>query len=158
MHLAEIGGLSLLAIFDVLHIPGAVWAETVGLGRVSQTDLESAALVQRHTVPEGALQQFVVANRLQGLHRGELECLFLCGHLDVSLLLTDDLAVRNAAHRLELTPVGSLGIVVRTYRRGHITLAAAEQHIEDLYQVRSLFVTRAIVELAIEQLRAAAYD
>jgi len=41
---------------------------------------------------------------------------------------------------------------VRAYRVGPISLAEAERHIVELYDVSSLFVTRAIVELAIEQL------
>jgi predicted nucleic acid-binding protein len=67
--------------------------------------------------------------------------------------LTDDLAVREAAKRLGLAPVGSLGVVIRAHRLGRISLADAERHIADLYDVSSLFVTRAIVELAIEHLR-----
>jgi len=70
----------------------------------------------------------------------------------VSILLTDDLAVREAAKRLNLTPVGSLGIAARAYRRGHISLTDAKRHLTDLYDVSSLFLTRAIAELAIEQL------
>jgi predicted nucleic acid-binding protein len=71
----------------------------------------------------------------------------------VTVLLTDDLAVREAAKRLRLTPVGSLGVIVRAYRVGQLSLADAERHLTDLYAVSSLFVTQAIVELAIEQLR-----
>ncbi len=70
----------------------------------------------------------------------------------VPILLTDDLAVRDAAKRLGLTPVGSLGVIVRAYRLGHIILTQAEHRIAALYDASSLFVTRAIVELAIEQL------
>lgn len=59
---------------------------------------------------------------------------------------------RRAAKRLKLPPVGSLGIVVKAYRLRYIPLSEAERRIADLYDVNSLFVTRAIVELAIEQL------
>ena len=67
-------------------------------------------------------------------------------------MLTDDLAVRKAAKRLKFTPVGSLGVVVKAHQLGCISLADAKQHITALYDVSSLFVARAIVELAIEQL------
>ncbi|RKY69208.1 MAG: hypothetical protein DRQ02_01715 [Candidatus Latescibacterota bacterium] len=53
---------------------------------------------------------------------------------------------------MNLIPVGSLGVVLRAYRVGHIPLAEAERRIVELYDVSSLFVTPAIVELAIEQL------
>jgi predicted nucleic acid-binding protein len=88
------------------------------------------------------------------LQTGDVESLCLCQHLQVSTLLTDDLSVREAAKQLSLTPVGSLGIVVRAYRVGHISLADAERYLNALYDISSLFVTRVIVDLAIEQLRA----
>jgi|GEM_PF-5348860 hypothetical protein len=43
-------------------------------------------------------------------------------------------------------------MAVRTYHLGNISLAEAEHCLNALYDVSSLFVTRAIVELAIEQL------
>ncbi len=38
IHLGEIGCLDFLQVFELLHIPDAVWQETVHLGRVSETD------------------------------------------------------------------------------------------------------------------------
>ncbi len=108
--------------------------------------------VQQHTLSEPEVVQFVQENDLENLHDGERECLYLCQQMGVPILLTDDLAVRKAAKLLNLIPVGSLGVVVRAYRLGRIALADAERHITDLYDTSSLFVTRVIVELAIEQL------
>ena len=86
IHLAEIGCLSLLRIFTLLHIPETVWAETVGQGRVAEDD------------------------------------------------------------------VLKLGIIIRAYRGGLIALEEAQKYIVDLQEISSLFVTRAVVELAIEEL------
>ncbi len=49
--------------------------------------------------------------------------------------------------------MGSLGVVVKGYRLGHVSLTKVERLVADLYDVSTLFVTRAIVELAIGQLR-----
>jgi len=152
IHLNEIGCFSLLRIFETLHIPDAVWSETVGQARVSQADVLGLGNIQQHSLPQEEIAQFIQKNNLGDLHTGERECLYLCQRVGVPILLTDDLAVRKAAKRLKLTPVGSLGIVVRAYQLGHISLTDAERHIADLYDVSTLFVTRAIVELAIEQL------
>lgn len=152
IHLAEIDSLSLLSVFGALHIPFAVWSETVGQGRIPESDVSDLVNVNRHTLPRSQVVQFVRQNDLDHLQEGECECLSLCQRLGVVTLLTDDLAVRRAAKRLKLTPVGSLGIVVKAYRLGYIPLSEAERRIADLYDVSSLFVTRAIVELAIEQL------
>ena len=77
----------------------------------------------------------------------------LTRRLRLSLLLTDDLAAREAAAALGLTPVGSLGVVVRGYRLHRASLADAEELIVALHGRSSLFVTRAIADLAIEHLR-----
>ncbi|MGE0827660.1 MAG: hypothetical protein AB7G75_30715 [Candidatus Binatia bacterium] len=153
IHLTEVGCLSLLRIFGCLSIPDAVWAEAITQGSVPQTDVLALDIVQRHALSQPSVRQFIEQHGLERLQLGEQECLFLCQHLGVTVLLTDDLAVREAAKRLRLTPVGSLGVIVRAYRVGQLSLADAERHLTDLYAVSSLFVTPAIVELAIEQLR-----
>jgi predicted nucleic acid-binding protein len=153
IHLAEIGCLSLLRIFQMLHVPDAVWQETVGRGRVSGTSILQLENVNRHTLPNTSIARFVQKNDLSELHSGEQESLYLCREMDIPLLLTDDLAAREAAKRLGITPIGSLGIVVKAYHLGQIALEEAERHIAALYDVSSLYVTRTIVELAIEQLR-----
>lgn len=152
IHLYEIGCLSLLRIFEALHLPDAVWKKTVEQQRVEAAEVLGLGNVRRHTLLQAQVSRFIRENDLKELQAGEAECLHLCKLTGAPILLTDDLAVREAAKRLHLKPVGSLGIVVRAYRLGHIALADAERHIADLYDVSSLFVTRAIVELAIEQL------
>jgi len=153
IHLTEIGCLSLLHIFQTLHISSAVWRETVGEGRVPATSILQLEKVEQHTLPDVSLARFIRENKLGGLHKGEQESLYLCRQIGVPLLLTDDLAVRELAKRLDITPVGSLGIIVKAYHLGQITLEEAERHIAALYEVSTLYVTRTIVELAIEQLR-----
>jgi predicted nucleic acid-binding protein len=153
IHLYEIGRLSLLGIFDALHIPEAVWRETVGLGRVPGGDLQSLGTVRRQVLLPADVAQFVLDNGLEDLHEGERECLCLCGQTAVSTLLTDDLAVREASKGLGITPVGSLGIVARCYRLGRLSLPDAERSLWDLYDVSTLFVTPVLIDLVIQQLR-----
>ncbi|NLF06677.1 MAG: hypothetical protein GX594_01685 [Pirellulaceae bacterium] len=153
IHLGEIGALPLLAVFRAIHVPDGVWAETVGAGRVSADDLESVGTVQRHAINAALLRPFIKEYGLDRLHPGESECLFLCRRIDVPLLLADDLAARDAARRQGIRSVGSLGIVVRAFHLGRLSLAEAEGRIRRLHRVSSLFVTQAIADLAIEQLR-----
>jgi predicted nucleic acid-binding protein len=152
IHLTEVGCLPFLRVFDVLHIPDAVWAETVEQARVSPESIHQLGIVQRHTLLQTEVAAFAQEHNLQDLHYGERECLYLCKHISVSTLLTDDLAVRETAKRLSLIAVGSLGIIAKVYRLGQISLADAEKRMMSLYDVSSLFVTRTIVDLAIEEL------
>ncbi len=153
IHLGQIDARSLLGVFSQVHVPDAVWAETVGTGRVRLCDLEAAVVFRRHEIDPAGLRQFVQESDLRSLHPGETEALLLCRRLAVPLLLTDDLAARAAAQRQGIRPVGSLGIVVRACHNGRIPLATAEEYIHQLYHVSSLFVTQTIADLAIEQLR-----
>jgi predicted nucleic acid-binding protein len=153
IHLAETSCLRLLATFDGLHIPDAVWEEA---NRHSPMELGAAmaeVTVHRHTVSETELSRFVGENNLGNLHRGEGEGLFLCRKLGVPVLLTDDMAVREATKRLGMTPVGSLGVVVKAWDLGCISLVEAEHYIVSLQEVSSLFVTGTIVDLVLERLR-----
>jgi len=55
IHLSEIGCLQVLSIFHILHIPHAVWLETVEQKRLSERDLSAATTIQRHALPETGL-------------------------------------------------------------------------------------------------------
>lgn len=153
IHLAEIDSLALLLTFDALHVPDAVWMECIRPGRVLDTALRRLNNLQHHFLEPAEVFEFVVSQNLTQLDVGEQEALCLSHKLGTSVLLTDDLAVRDTAKRLGLRPIGSLGIAVRAYQRGLITLSEAEKRIVALYSTSSLFVTWAIVEIAIEQLR-----
>jgi predicted nucleic acid-binding protein len=148
IHLAEVGCLPLLSIFDELHIPEGVWREADR----PTTIREELKFAKRHVLQLEEVERFTVDHGLEQLQEGERESLLLCSQLAVAVLLTDDLAVRRTAHTLGLTPVGSLGIIARAHRMGRITREAAARHMRDLYAVSSLFVTQTIVDLAIERL------
>ncbi|MGC9393672.1 MAG: hypothetical protein ACP5J4_02320 [Anaerolineae bacterium] len=152
IHLDEIGAFSLLRLFTAIYIPGAVWQEAVASGRVVSADLEILPNLHRCELLPESVMQFSHAYALTHLHTGERESLYVCIQDNIHLVLTDDLAVRKAAKRLDITPVGSLGIIVKAHKLQIITLSQAEQYILDLQDVSSLFVTRAIVELALESL------
>ena len=149
IHLHEVGQTDLLNLFEVLCIPGAVWAESVDKINVSPLHFNNG---RRHILAASDVNHFVQAHSLSNLHTGERESLCLCNQLDIPLLLTDDLAVREAAKRLCVRPVGSLGIVVRGYKQGVLPYSEAEKILIALYEESSLFVTQTIVEIAIEQL------
>lgn len=152
IHLHEAGCLSLVGGFAAVCAPEEVWREVVGQGYVPEAAL-LAVHVGREPHPSD-IETFIQTERLERLDRGEQECLHLCHRLAVSILLTDDLAARDAAKRLAITPVGSLGVIVRAFRLGRVSLDEAERLLHRLHDTTSLFVTPTIVDLAVEQLRA----
>ena len=151
IHLHEISRIALLGVFAAVHIGQCVWDEAVTSGRVSEPELRNATLFHRHIVSPQDIAVVTDATA-STLHRGEVECLALCRLLGVSLLLTDDLAARSVAASFGVRPVGSLGVVVRAFRIGRISFAQAKECLDALNDISSLFVTRAVIDLALEQL------
>jgi predicted nucleic acid-binding protein len=84
IHLAEINCLPLLSIFESLHVPDAVWSETVECGRTPREDFLKLSNVERHNLSQSDVTRFVENNNLKDLHSGERECLYLCNQIDVS--------------------------------------------------------------------------
>lgn len=153
IHLSEIQCMHVLTVFRTLHVPIVVWHEI--LRYVSERDINfpEKLAIRHHALESERIQQWVAANALEQLHAGEQACLWLCDTLRVQIILTDDLAVRDVAKQREITPVGSLGVLIRAYRNGVLTLSQTEHELLALQKTSSLFVTNAVVELAIEQLR-----
>jgi len=152
IHLAEIGRLPIVNLFENLFLPDAVWHEAVRHKPTIDTELSMLGNIRRQAVHQESLSHFVMENNLESLHAGEKECLYLCKSLSVPIILTDDLAARETAKRLGIVAVGSVGIVIKAYRLNQISQDEAKSFITDLQDISTLFVTRAIIELAIEQL------
>jgi predicted nucleic acid-binding protein len=116
IHLHELGSLDLLADFQEVLIPQQVWDEVV---RHRPAALEGSALPLRR-VPATISQE----PRFQGIVRtfsldlGEQAALsLLFGHPE-AVLLTDDAAARLASRALGFRSHGSLGVLLRSIRRG----------------------------------------
>jgi predicted nucleic acid-binding protein len=154
IHLYEIGVLRFLRLFDPVHVPEAVWEETVGEERVPPSSLNDLDVLERHHVRSAQVQSLVDRTGLHHLQKGECECLSFLDIQDPDLLLTDDLAVRDAVDELGGTPVGSLGVVVRACRENWIDIDEAERLLRQLHEASTLFVTEALIEIAIDQLQA----
>ena len=109
LHLDEVGSLPLLQLFRTIHVPDGVWSETVGRRRIPGSRLLALGNLVRHSAPSAEVARFVRQHGLQALQGGERECLYLARDTGSTMLLTDDLAAREAAGRLGLAPVGSFG-------------------------------------------------
>ena len=118
IYLGAVGHLDLLRLmFGRVLVPEAVWREVVDMGEGRPGSRETRAATWLIVTP--ANQE--AARQLQGqLDLGEAEALALAVELDADHLLIDDQAGRRLAAELGVSIVGSLGILVRAKRLGHI--------------------------------------
>ncbi|MFQ6052600.1 MAG: hypothetical protein ACE5K4_13055 [Candidatus Hydrothermarchaeota archaeon] len=151
IHLAEIHRFELLEIFSKIYIPKKVYEEVCVAGKPGSEDLQKAKNVEILEVSDIGKIKKELENF--SLNEGELHALSLCVELGKLIFLTDDLDAREAGKNLGLEVHGSVGIIARAYREGLITLEEAEKALNDLYIISKLFITKAIVDEAIEELR-----
>jgi len=78
---------------------------------------------------------------VEDVHASACHCLYLVQQLQVFVRRIGDLAVWEAAQRVQLTPGGSLGIVLRAYRQSIFSLMDAKHAFMQRYDVNSLFGT-----------------
>lgn len=141
IHLAEIDSLDLLETIDSLLVPRTVIAELeaggmpAGLSRI------------QYNVVEVDEQQDVD----EGLDAGERASLALAEHRD-AVLLTDDLAAREAAIETGIDVHGSVGIIALGYARDVIDQETAISLMRSLQAETSLFVTDAVIEHGVDLL------
>lgn len=140
IHLAEIDSLDLLTLFEPLLLP-----ETVS------REIEAGGL------PDGLSDlpyELVDTDPNQvdtDLDAGERAAIAVARERDV-LLLTDDLAARQAAADAGLEVHGSLGIIALGYGRRRLDRDEAASRMRTLQRETSLFVTEAVVERGIQLL------
>ena len=141
IHLAEIDSLELLATFDTLLVPETVYEE-VDAGGVPDglADL-SYELVEADETRVGT----------EELDAGERVAIAVAEERGV-VLLTDDLAAREAASDAGVEVRGSIGVIALGYGRGLLDRDEAASRMRALQRETSLFVTEAVVERGIQML------
>ena len=137
IHLAEIDALGLLSAIDRILVPQTVYDELeVGTVPPALSDIEYE----------------LVASDASGLSvdldPGETAALAVASERS-AVLLTDDLAARNAAAEFDVEVHGSVGVIVLAYTRGELSKSEAVDLMRALQTETSLFITDAVVEHGI---------
>jgi predicted nucleic acid-binding protein len=141
IHLAEIDSLELLSVLDQLYVPETVYEELAAGGVPSgMTDLSYDCVTPEKSLPQES-----------ELDDGERAALSVADEYG-AVLLTDDMAARNAAKDANVAVHGSLGLIALAFSRGRIDKNEATTQMRALQREASLFVTDAVVERGIDML------
>jgi len=140
IHLDGIDALHLLSAVDGLLIPQTVYDE-----------LEAGAVPAALSTIEYELVEAEEIELTVDLDPGETAALAVASERS-AVLLTDDLAARDAAQELDVEVHGSIGVIVLAYTRGDLTKSNAIELMRALQTETSLFITDAVVERGIELL------
>lgn len=150
IHLDELRILHLLADFQQVLVPEAVWRE-VERHRPSALNNPSIPLACQAAVSTPLVDDLA---RLFTLHTGEREALSLCIRYSGGWLLTDDTAARLAAQSLKITARGTLGLIIRGIRRGQFTPAEALTILRNIPTQTTLHVRPGLLTEVIDKVAA----
>ena len=151
IHLDELGYLNLLADFDEVLVPEAVWLEVERHRPLALKAVKDWLVRQplgQHSAVVSALTP------LYSLHAGEQEALHLCVEFGDCLLLTDDTAARLAAKSLNIAAHGTLGVLIRAIRRHCLTKAEVLALLNAVPKQTTLHVRPALLREVIANVEA----
>ncbi|ELY58743.1 hypothetical protein [Natronolimnohabitans innermongolicus] len=138
IHLAEADALSLLSVFDEIHIPDAVLGELeAGTVPTGVDDLD--AEIREVTSTEDPYPD---------LDPGETAALRLAERTE-TILLTDDLDARTVAADRGVEVHGSIGVVLYAYSNDRLDSDDAKTLLQALHRDTTLYLAKPLLNHAI---------
>lgn len=147
--LSMIGQLRLLyeRFSEGVLIPEAVWQEVVeeGSGRPGAEEVANAEWITVQTVTDSSIVRLLLAE----LDKGEAEAIALAHETNADAVLLDERDARQAAMRLGLRPLGTIGVLIWAKKNGRLQDL---QTMLDALQVKGGFrISRALYEQALRE-------
>jgi predicted nucleic acid-binding protein len=146
IHLDELGAVDLLGVFAALVVTDVVFREVTA---------HRPAFAPLPTMETAAFDVAATRARFPHLQLGEVSALAACRERGIQVLLTDDLAARDAAHAVGVVPVGSIGIVLLATKMRRVAVERGESLLRALGSESTLFTTPSLIDAALRALRAA---
>lgn len=144
IHLDELGCLDLLSDFTQVILPDRVRQE---IERYRQSALGRAgisfSIIGRRTHPDGSL--FTMCRTFM-LDAGETEALALMKENPNAIFLTDDASARLVAKQMGFKVHGTIGILVRSIRRGYRSAEKVLSVLSELRQKSTLYVKHSLLD------------
>jgi len=143
IYMARLGKLHILKdIFTHVQIPPEVKAETVEQGKtkgypdayVIEQALNDKWLILSPLTPENTKKSETLA-QMTGIDIGEAQAIILTKQKNEKLILMDQSNARQVARHLELTPRGTIFIILSATKRKLITKEEAKQMMAALIEV-----------------------
>ena len=154
IHLDQLGRLGLLSDFKELLVPQAVWDEAlVHRPRMRLDSLSNAEIIAGSPpLPADLLN---LADEF-ALHAGERAALAVLQARGGQFLLSDDAAARSFAQAIGFQTHGTIGLILRSRRRGQISKAVMLQLLRDLPTLTTLHIQKDFLATIVSKAEAEA--
>ena len=152
IHLDELGGLDILGDMAPLVTPATVWNET----RRHRPRLQIEHIPGLRAVPADLAPspKLIVFADTLGLAAGETAALALAEQQRLAVFLTDDSAARMAGEALGLRVHGTIGILLRSIRRGMRSRSEVLDILASIHERSTLHIARDLLAEVILRVKA----
>jgi predicted nucleic acid-binding protein len=151
IHLDEINCLNLLNDFEEIILPFSVERE-IELHR--PTALPGSRLpVKRQTQSLDLGKKLYALCQIFSLDAGETEALILMESYPTAIFLTDDAAARLVAEQMKFKVHGTIGILLRSIRRGQKKPAEVLQILADIPKISSLHIRPSLLNEILQKVK-----
>ena len=147
IHLSQIGMFRCFSIFKTVYVPREVYHEVKVCQLPGNREIESDMfeIVDLDSNQKDRSEYY--SNKYEiSVEDGTV--IALTEGLEINLVLTDDLDVRDVLESHKIKPVGSMGVLLRVYRERLITFRDAIQSLDDLLKTSTLYITSRMIENA----------
>jgi len=155
IHLAEVGAQFVWGVFSEVWLPAVVEEEVTRYRRPGFDTIDDKRF-KRESNRKGVLRVAGILKVSHSLGMNDAEVLAQAIISKADILLTDDLELRETSKREGITPVGTIGILLRAFRE---RLCGKEQLFEILDRIcrdSSLYITKDIIQ-TVKRAAAKAY-
>jgi predicted nucleic acid-binding protein len=144
IHLDELGCLDLLKDFQEVLLPNTVWEE---ISRYRPSALNKADLpFVKQPGKTPSIEPLLTLCKIFSLDAGEIEALALMEQRPQAMFLTDDAAARLVAIQMGFNVHGTIGILVRSIRRGQMSPKEVLDIFKDIPLKSTLYIRHSLLE------------
>jgi len=151
IHLDELNCIDLLTDFQEILICEIVWKEITRYRRLALTNSNLSFTPLPGRIP--ANEQLLTMCRIFSLDAGETEALALMEKNPQAIFLTDDASARLVAEQMGFKVHGTIGILVRSIRRGQRKPEEVIRILTDIPLKSSLYIKSSLLEEIILKIK-----
>lgn len=152
IHLSQLKLFQLFDLFPQLHTTAEVWREITRFNLPGKKEVERSKKIRVHRILKKEKKKVTFAIKNFQLQSADYSLLALCNKLVAHEILTDDLELRRAAEVLGLETHGSLGIILRAYKKNSLSFSETKGALKNLFDISTLYLSPKLLDRVLVEL------
>lgn len=144
IHLSEIEQIECLSLFQPVFVPQPVYREIKAKNLPGFEEIDKE-FFQVEPVTRSDSELIKILTKQYKLSDTDACVLALAQRIKAKYVFTDDLELRDVTRLTGLTPVGTIGILVRAYRENLLSIKKLNLALDNLLSKSSLYITEELI-------------